>query len=519
MLTVTTARDELTSSPPDGTLSLRAALASAVAGDTIVFSASVFAGTAPAIVLASTLGELAFQRAVTIDASAVAPGLIINGGSGTNRVISVSAGTTVTLKNLTITGGDGTGAIASNSGGAILNLGSLTLQRCSVRGNHASVHGGAIVSYSLFGASSLVLRDSVVEANSSDNHAAGIFNWADGGFPAVLFMENSAIVENMVSLPAAYVGGLYNYASNGTATATLENCTVSGNKGRHAAGLMNYAAGTGAQCLLTLRHCTVARNEANSLVGYGGGLWTLHVGSGAAASVTLADTMFADNSAVVAWDIYHQQGAIISSGHNLITDATSVVTTRGVGDQFGTEVAPLDAGIGPLGFYGGATRTVPLLPGSLARNTGASEGLTSDQRHYPHVGVPDIGAYEAGTWRDYSAYRIEAFPAGAAAAATAQTADFDNDGVTNGDEFTYATSPADPASRFVPQMLNSVPQGLRILVPTALDRTYRVESSSSLGSWAAVGADFAGTGGVRTMALPSSAQRGYFRVRAFVPGQ
>ena len=58
--------------------------------------------------------------------------------------------------------------------------------------------------------------------------------------------------------------------------------------------------------------------------------------------------------------------------------------------------APL---LAPLGNYGGPTQTMALQPGSPARNTATvlAPAITSDQRGFPIVGIPDIGAYEAGT--------------------------------------------------------------------------------------------------------------------------
>ena len=62
----------------------------------------------------------------------------------------------------------------------------------------------------------------------------------------------------------------------------------------------------------------------------------------------------------------------------------------------------------------GPTQTLALLPGSPARNaaTVLSPAITSDQRGFPIVGVPGIGAYEAGTLgANFNACICETLPA------------------------------------------------------------------------------------------------------------
>ena len=56
-------------------------------------------------------------------------------------------------------------------------------------------------------------------------------------------------------------------------------------------------------------------------------------------------------------------------------------------------------GLAPLGFYGGPTQTMALLPGSPAIGTGtAVSGVTTDQRGVPlDSPTPDIGAFQTQT--------------------------------------------------------------------------------------------------------------------------
>ena len=118
--------------------SLRAALAAAVGGDTIVFKSDLH-GT-----IDLTSGELQVNTSVTIDG----PGAdrIAVSGAGASRVFEIAAGLTVRISGLTITDGH-----ALEQGGGILNDGSnLTLsgddltQNVAIGSATGDVNGGAM---------------------------------------------------------------------------------------------------------------------------------------------------------------------------------------------------------------------------------------------------------------------------------------------------------------------------------------------------------------------------------------
>ena len=137
-----------------GTGSLRADIAAAHSGDTIVFAPSLDGQT-----ITLTSGELLIKKNLTI-AGPGAGELTISGG-GLSRVFEVAQKENVTLSGLTISNGlavegggienygtltlsAGTlsGNTANNEGGGINNYGTVTVSGCTLSNNHASYGGG-----------------------------------------------------------------------------------------------------------------------------------------------------------------------------------------------------------------------------------------------------------------------------------------------------------------------------------------------------------------------------------------
>jgi hypothetical protein len=126
---------------------------------------------------------------------------------------------------------------------------------------------------------------------------------------------------------------------------------------------------------LTLADCTVAGNQA----GFGGGIETF-------GPTTLENTIVADNPA---------GGAIlgsVSGSHNLVDAAAAGGLVNGVNGN----IVGVDPRLGALGYNGGLTRTMALLPGSPAIGKGAAiKGVSTDQRGFPlDSPAPDIGAFQ-----------------------------------------------------------------------------------------------------------------------------
>jgi len=178
----------VTSTADSGPGSLRAELATAKSGDTIVFDPSLDGQT-----ITLTSGLLDIKKSVTIQGPGA--GLLTISGDNLSQVFQVDSHTTVSLSGMTLTGGN-----APFSGGAIEDLGNLTLSNCTVTGNSAFRDGGAID-----------VRD--------PNHGKGL--------QATLTVDNCTISNNSAPFGGAIsVGG---FAPTSVGSATIENSTLSGN--------------------------------------------------------------------------------------------------------------------------------------------------------------------------------------------------------------------------------------------------------------------------------------------------
>ena len=170
-----------------------------------------------------------------------------------------------------------------------------------------------------------------------------------------------------------------------------------------------------------------------------------------------------------------------SAGHNLIGAGNAMWIFNQPGDSTNHTAATIQ--LAPLGAYGGSTPTMALLPGSPARNAATNSTATSDQRRFPIVGTPDIGAYEAGTWPpNFNAFVWESLPT-TNDAAHAAGFDYDGDGVSNTNEWLALTDPANAASAL--RILSLRPaSGNRMLItfPSVVNRGYTLWSAATLNS-------------------------------------
>ena len=474
-----------------GVGSLRAAIQDApftANGTLITFNSSLNGG------IISLASPLTVMKRILIDASALPLGLTLNGkanqgAAGNFRLINLTAENSLTLRNLTLTNGGGSSLVSG--GGAIHNSGGrLVIDRCVL----ASNNGGAFQ-----GGGAIRNKGILILTNSNLNNNSAGFGGAIENLQT-LTIENCNFAGNLASLGGAiynYYGNIIgskstftqNSARSGgaihsltsdttlpiTSTVNLSQCTFSGNAANEGGGggaILNERGRT------TISHCTLSGNLAPA--GLGGAVFS----SGLAGVQTLVrNSIIAENpNGDIASGVGTFPNTFTSQGGNLI--GTGNATSSFTPPSDAINHTPATILLAPLGNYGGPTQTIALLPGSPARNAAPLlvPALTGDARGFGIIGQPDIGAYEAGHLNIYNAWSYEILPANATVPQRAPTFDFDNDGISNNDEWLALTDPNNANSRFAATVSASV-ASLNIIFPTSQGRTYRLRQSDDLIVW------------------------------------
>ena len=315
----------------------------------------------------------------------------------------------VSLSNVTVTANS-----SKLYGGGIIDVFSnFDIQDSTISNNTSSYYGnglgGGIANYS----GELTLSDDVISNNHAGNSGGGVWNSGvaqmtggsvsgntsgnrGGGISAsgTMTLTNLTLSNNT----AAFEGWGLNQTFSGTAT--LRDCTVSGNASHGGYG----GGGVYSQGVISLTNSTLNANTAQNAgggiyTGYGQATLTNVTISGNAsnwggggvqnfvAATVLTNTIVANNSSDIG-GFY-----TVSGSNNLIGTGGSGGLVNGVDENL---VGVSNVLLAPLGFYGGSTQTMPLLPGSPAINAGTSTGApATDQRGSPRVGAVDIGAFES----------------------------------------------------------------------------------------------------------------------------
>jgi CSLREA domain-containing protein len=385
-LTVNTLVDENDGSCVGSACSLRDAVVSAAAGDTIQFSVS---GT-----ILLTHGYISIQKNLTVYGPG--SGVLTVNGNDADQIFYVQPNVTLNVSGLTLAHASG-GAIYNSqgtvvagdmvftgsqewSGGAIYSYdGTTTVTHCVVSGNingsavyvaggtmsltgcvfsgNSSMSGGAIYN----SAGTLSVINCAFTNNYSEFSGGAIYNY---GGP--LTVSGSSFVQNHGDASA---GGIYN---SGTSTADVTNSTFSGNTSVQAGAAFYNDSGT-----LNLTNSTLvgntAANGANAIYR-------------AAGIVTVKNTLIAGPASGASC-----QGTLAAgSASNLSTDSTC---SPGFTQKTAAQLA--------LGALGGSPAFHPLLPGSAAIDAGTNAGCpATDQRGFrrplPAGGKCDVGAIEYG---------------------------------------------------------------------------------------------------------------------------
>jgi hypothetical protein len=225
----------VTNNNDSGPGSLRDAIASSAAGDTIQFASSLASQT---ITLSN--GQLVINKNLTIDATG-ASNLTIS-GNNTSRVILTEGSTNVTLKNLIIANGRVSGtdenSPATSGGGGIQTGGSstLTLENCQVNNNVAGFGGGI---YTGFRSTTTVINSKFSGNDgslaSNTERGGGAIATKSGGS---LTIRDSEFTDNTGSY-----GGAVN---NLLGSMTIENSKFTGNRTNRGVGGAVYVDGANA---------------------------------------------------------------------------------------------------------------------------------------------------------------------------------------------------------------------------------------------------------------------------------
>ncbi len=237
----------------------------------------------------------------------------------------------------------------------------------TITGNQASrvfqVDGGVTASISGL----------TITGGSTSGNGGGILN--DGA----LTLTGVTLTQNT----ARYGGAIFTQGGS----LSLALCTIAGNTAAVSGG------GIEAQNNITVIASTFANNVATA--GDGG---AIDNPNGGEYTITVEDTIFSNDSSPYGPEIAN---AVVSLGHNLVSNNANSSGWIAISDSTGTATKPLQAYLGTLGNYGGQTPTIPLLPGSPAlgngtkvKYPGTNTTISTDQRGLSLDGQPDIGAFQ-----------------------------------------------------------------------------------------------------------------------------
>ncbi|HXQ76347.1 MAG TPA: choice-of-anchor Q domain-containing protein [Acidimicrobiales bacterium] len=416
----------VTNCSDSGSGSLRGAVSSASAGDTIAFSVSCPPGS-PILL---TSGPITISKNLTISGPG-ANQLAVSGGN-TSQVFIVDAGVTATISGITVEDGAANAyclAGCSSSGGGIDNSGTLTLTDSTVTDSNANAGcdlscgaaGGGIENEST---GILALTDSTVSGSSANIGCTASCGAAGGGIEnlGTLTLTDSTLSGNTADAGCdascgASGGGLDNQNS-----ATIDASTVSGNEANNscsvACGPTGGGINNGSTAGLLIENSTVADNSANTgcdtnCGAFGGGifaggavdltnstLWGNSVSGGCSSAcgnagggidvdgtVNFVATIVADSSGGA--DCAGVPSS--DSGYNLDDDGSCGFTAAN------HSFSDTPSGLDPAGPQdnGGPTETVELQATSVAVDkVAAADCPSTDQRGFPRLTPCDIGAYD-----------------------------------------------------------------------------------------------------------------------------
>lgn len=253
----------------------------------------------------------------------------------------------------------------------------LDVSGCTFTDNTANDHGGAVFAYTIAGTGSQTVFDTC----TFDNNRV-LLGTAVGFGGAIYQQENAFAVRRstFVSNDATDSGGAL---WSSCAAGEIANCSFQGN--RSEGGAFSIGGAMTISGAFTLNALTLSQNHAAD---WGGGIFT-----GSAGTVTLRNTILDRNTGTNPFNGWNSNATLVDGGNNLQWP-TNRPPSANLDTPATATVVFADAQPGALAANGGPTRTMSLPMGSPAVNAGNAGAPLLDQRGFPRVGAPDVGAFE-----------------------------------------------------------------------------------------------------------------------------
>ncbi|MEX2169341.1 MAG: choice-of-anchor Q domain-containing protein [Pirellulales bacterium] len=301
--------DESDGSIVDGDVSLRDAIDRSNAGETINFASSL-----NGLTISLTLGEIAFGKNLTIDASSLQNGITISAGHGTDqapntedgfRIFNITdtsqpAGTSpplVTMKGLTLTGADSNPNLVTQ-GGAIRSAAMLVLDDMIIEGNHAYSGAGVYLDVAEGGSGNRdvlkIINGSMIENNDASYDGGGVYvklNSTTGAKQTVHIVSSTISDNDAGLLTASGRGGalfiIGNSAAESRSAVMITGSELELNTAGHGGAIYH----SGKVDLSILQESSVSGNDA---LYSGGGIYSYIFGS----HLRIEDSIVSGNDAV-----------------------------------------------------------------------------------------------------------------------------------------------------------------------------------------------------------------------------
>ncbi len=343
----------VTTTADSGAGSLRAAVAAALAGDTIAFAPAINGVT---IVLTSS--EIVIDRNLIVLGNGANATRI--SGANARRVFNISStAAVVSISGLSLLAGN---AGDAGSGGAIRNVGDLRLDAVRLQSNRAGVSGGAVYSVA--------------------NNPAGV--------SGRLRVSGSTFDDNRIDASNCGSGAAIRSEGAGSQT-VLINSTLSGNiaGSNCSGGAIGFNDGS-----LIVVSSTLGPNQG------GGSGGNIYKGS-LAAAMTMRNSVLVEGTAVLNPDLHGASAGLVSDGHNLVGNRGDAAGF--VGSDLPAATAPLldvlrlsQAGQTPVRVPMASSPLVDAVGAGACVDAGGVAVLAVDQRGVarPQAAACDIGAVE-----------------------------------------------------------------------------------------------------------------------------